>query len=144
MNKYVDFTTIFTANSALYGGAVYIDDDSNSGLGLASTYIRVGCVPLLSSVLEPLKGNVRLHQTSDKSIFVFGSLEEMDGGGARIPRLDRCILSRWSLSYKTRLVAHLAKYCTFYSDISPKFSGKPENMQHRRPVLSIDNENVVV
>ena len=38
------------------------------GLGLASTYIRVGCIPLLSSVLEPLKGDVRLHQTSDKSI----------------------------------------------------------------------------
>ena len=76
-------------------------------------------------------------------VFVFGSLEEMAGGGGReslgdearvrTPRLDRCILSRWSLSYKTRLVARLAKFCRFYSDISPKISGKPENMQHRRP-----------
>ena len=66
-------------------------------------------------------------------VFVFGLLEEMAGGGVRTPRLDRCILSRCSLSNKTRLMARLAKFCRFYSDISPKISGKPENMQHRRP-----------
>ena len=64
-------------------------------------------------------------------VFVFGSLEETAGGGVRTPRLDRCIPYRSSLSYKTRLVARLAEFCKLYSDISPKISGKQENMQHR-------------
>ena len=61
-------------------------------------------------------------------VFVFGSLEETAaGGGVRTPRLDRCIPYRSSLSYKTRLVAHLAEFCRVYSDISQKISGKQEN-----------------
>ena len=66
-------------------------------------------------------------------MFVFGSLEGTAGGGVRTPRLDRCIPYRSSLSYKTRLVARLAEFCRVYSDISPKNSGKQENMQHHRP-----------
>ena len=66
-------------------------------------------------------------------VFVFGSLEETAGGGVRTPRLDCCIPYRSSLSYKPRLVARLAEFCRVYSDISPKISGKQENMQHRRP-----------
>ena len=68
-------------------------------------------------------------------VFIFGSLEEMAGGGVRTPRLDCCVPYRSSLSYITRLVARLAEFCRVYSDIIPKFSGKQENMrmQHRRP-----------
>ena len=32
-------------------------------------YIRTGCISLLSLEPEPLKGDVRFHQTSDKSIW---------------------------------------------------------------------------
>ena len=42
-------------------------------------YIRTGCVPLLSSEPEPLKGNVRFYQTSDKSIWFW--IAGWNGGG---------------------------------------------------------------
>ena len=48
-------------------------------------------------------------------VSVFGSLEGTAGGWVHMPRLDLCILSRWSPSYKTRWLAFLLKFYRIYS-----------------------------
>ena len=110
-NKIYDYyhddtnTTTFTANSADYGGAVYVDDDTNSGTCASDT--KTECFfQVLAIYSTTYWGNIRI-----QSIFFLHNFASTSGATLYGGLLDRCAVSQFAEFYQR------------YSPLDSKYGG---------------------
>ena len=96
-------TTIFTANSAVYGGAVYVDDDTNSGMCASDP--KMGCFLQVLAIYKLLSSSWHLNT---QSVYFARNYASLSGSILYGGLLDRCAISQFAEVYQ--------KYSNDYGD----------------------------
>ena len=86
-------TTTFTANSADYGGAVYVDDDTNSGTCASDT--KTECFFQVFAIYNSVSWNTRI-----QSIYFLHNFANNSGAALYGGLLDRCTVSQLAEFYQ--------------------------------------------